>query len=94
MTNQQLYFAILVPVFVTLIGMSINMAVVVWQAKGVEKTVNAHMAGINGQFQAITAQFQVINGRLDRIESRLTTIEQDYKVFFKDITQIKAKVGL
>jgi hypothetical protein len=39
-------------------------------------------------------QARGIEKRLDRIEARLTTIEQDYKVFFQDITRIKAKVGV
>lgn len=33
MTNQQLYFAIGVPVFTIIFGMTMNMIVVVWQSR-------------------------------------------------------------
>lgn len=87
MTNQQLYFAILVPVFTTILAMSFNMFVIVWQARGIEKR-------IDGLEKHMDHRFEGIDKRLDRLESRLTTVEQDYKVFFREITQIKSKVGL
>jgi ABC-type uncharacterized transport system YnjBCD permease subunit len=94
MTNQQLYFAIGVPVFALVVGLAMNILVIVWQSKSVEKVLNAHMTSINTQFATISGRFATIDSRLDRIESRLTTIEQDYKVFFQDIVRIKTKVGL
>ncbi len=79
MTDQQLYFAIGVPVFAVIFSTSVNILIIVWQARGLEKRMDARM--------------DALERRLDRIESRLTTIGQDYKIFFQDIARIEARIG-
>lgn len=79
MTDQQLYFAIGVPVFAVIFSTSVNILIIVWQARGLEKRMDTRM--------------DALERRLDRIESRLTTIGQDYKIFFQDIARIEARIG-
>jgi len=40
MTNQQLYFAIGVPVFTVIFGMTMNLFIVVWQSRDVNKRLD------------------------------------------------------
>jgi hypothetical protein len=42
MTDQQLYFAIGVPVFAVFMGMLTNVVAVMWQSKGLERTFSFH----------------------------------------------------
>lgn len=40
MTNAQTYFAIAVPTFAVIVGMAMNVIVLVWQARGIEKRID------------------------------------------------------
>jgi len=80
MTNQQLYFAIGVPVFTVIFGIAMNVLVIVWQSS---------------QFrQYVDARFNGVEGRLDKIEHTLELIQADMKEFYRDITRLKQKTGL
>jgi len=80
MTNQQLYFAIGVPVFAVIFGMAMNVLVVIWQS--------------NQLRQYVDARFTAVEGRLDKIERTLELIQADLKEFYRDITRLKQKTGL
>ena len=80
MTNQQLYFAIGVPVFTVIFGMAMNVLVIVWQ---------------NNQLrQSAEIRFKSVDDRLDRIERTLELIQADMKEFYRDIIRLKQKTGL
>lgn len=80
MTDQQLYFAIGVPVFAVFMGMLTNVVAVMWQSKGLDRSFGE--------------RFKSIEGRLDKIERTLEVIQTDLKQFYKDIAQLKARAGL
>ncbi|MBV9302631.1 MAG: hypothetical protein JOY62_04325 [Acidobacteriaceae bacterium] len=40
MTNQQLYFAIGVPVFAVIVGIAMNMLALIWQSRDVSKRLD------------------------------------------------------
>jgi hypothetical protein len=80
MTDQQLYFAIGVPVFAVIFGMAMNVLVVVWQS--------------NQLRQYVDARFTAVEGRLDKMERTLEVIQADLKEFYRDITRLKQKTGL
>jgi hypothetical protein len=40
MTNSQMYFAILVPVLAILMGSTMNILVIVWQSRGIERRLD------------------------------------------------------
>ncbi|MDQ2840552.1 MAG: hypothetical protein M3Y72_05840 [Acidobacteriota bacterium] len=46
------------------------------------------------RFESIDKRFDLIEKRLDKIERTLELIQSDLKEFYKDITRLKAKVGL
>lgn len=80
MTDQQLYFAIGVPVFAVFMGMLTNVIAVMWQSKGLERTFGE--------------RFKNVEQRLDKMERTLEVIQADLKQFYKDIAQLKARTGL
>jgi hypothetical protein len=61
MTDQQLYFAIGVPVFTVIFGMAMNMMVVVWQSRDmgrrldkIERTLEVIQADLKEFYRDIT----------------------------------------
>jgi type IV secretory pathway VirB3-like protein len=80
MTNQQLYFAIGIPVFAVIFGVMMNVLVIVWQS--------------NQLRQYVDVRFRSVEDRLDKIERTLEIIQTDLKEFYRDITRLKQKTGL
>jgi hypothetical protein len=87
MSDQQLYFAIGVPVFAVFMGMLLNGATILWQSRNLDRTFSE-------RFKSVDQRFTSIEGRLDRIERTLEVIQTDLKQFYKDIAQLKARTGL
>lgn len=83
MPDTQLYFAIDVPVFAVIMGMTMNIIVLVWQARGVEKRINGLEKRIDG-----------VERRLDKIDRRLEIIQSGLKQFYADMGRLKERTGL
>lgn len=58
MTDTQLYLAIAVPAFL----FAINLLVIVWQAKGIERTL---MARIDGLEHVMSAKFDTVDAKFE-----------------------------
>lgn len=67
MTNTQLYFAIGVPVFAVLIGMCMNILVVVWQARGIDKRLDR----IESRLTTIEQDYKVFFQDIARIKAKI-----------------------
>lgn len=67
MTNAQMYFAIAVPSFTILIGMMMNIVVIVWQAKGIEKRLDR----IESRLTTIEQDYKVFFQDIARIKSKI-----------------------
>jgi uncharacterized Ntn-hydrolase superfamily protein len=80
MTDQQLYFAIGLPVFTVILGMAMNVLAIIWQS--------------NQLRQYVDVRFRAVEDRLDKIERTLEIIQTDLKEFYRDITRLKHKTGL
>jgi hypothetical protein len=80
MTDQQLYFAIGLPVFTVILGMAMNVLAIIWQS--------------NQLRQYVDVRFRAVEDRLDKIERTLEIIQTDLKEFYRDITRLKQKTGL
>jgi hypothetical protein len=87
MTDQQLYFAIGVPVFTVVFGMAMNILVIVWQSAQLRNHADA-------RFAAVDVRFKGVEDRLDKIERTLELIQADLKEFYRDVTRLKQKTGL
>ena len=83
MTNAHMYFAIAVPTFAVIIGMAMNIMVLVWQARGIDRRINGIEKRIDG-----------VDKRLDKIEHTLEIIQSDLKQFYSDIARLKERSGL
>lgn len=80
MTDQQLYFAIGLPVFTVILGMAMNVLAIIWQS--------------NQLRQYVDVRFRAVEDRLDKIKRTLEIIQTDLKEFYRDITRLKQKTGL
>ena len=87
MTNAQMYFAIAVPTFTVIFAMSMNIIVLAWQARGIEKRVDARI-------DAIEKRIDGVDARLDKIERTLEVILGDLKQFYADIARLKERSGM
>lgn len=67
MTNQQLYLAVGVPVIIYLLGFTLNVFVIVWQAHSLEKRIDSLR---NEMMQALLRVEQVLDARLKHLEER------------------------
>ena len=87
MTNAQMYFAIAVPTFTVIFGMSMNIIVLIWQARGIENRIDTLIDMVNRRIDAVEA-------RLDKIERALEVIQGDLKQFYADVTRLKQRSGM
>lgn len=74
MSNQQLYFAIGVPVFTILVGMMMNVVIIVWQAKGVEKRIDAidrRLDRIESRLTVIEQDYKLFFQDIARIKAKV-----------------------
>lgn len=67
MRNQQLYFAILVPVFTVIMASSVNILAILWQAKGIEKRLDR----IESRLTTIEQDCKVFFQDIARIKSKI-----------------------
>lgn len=67
MTNQQLYFAIGVPVFTILVGMLMNVIVIVWQSRGIEKRLDR----IESRLTVIEQDYKVFFQDIARVKAKV-----------------------
>lgn len=72
MTNQQLYFAVGIPIVVYLLGFTVTFFVMAWQARGVERRLDARLDGLKetmqAEFRAVAAEFKAMHEALLRVE--------------------------
>ena len=90
MTNAQMYFAIAVPTFAIIFGMSMNIIVLVWQARGIEKRMDSFDKRLDG----LDKRIDRVDVRLDKMERTLEVIQADLKQFYADIARLKERSGL
>ena len=90
MTNAQMYFAIAVPTFAVIIGMAMNIMVLVWQARGIDRRID----GIEKRIDGIEKRIDGVDKRLDKIDHTLEIIQSDLKQFYSDIARLKERSGL
>jgi chromosome segregation ATPase len=90
MNNAQLYFAIGVPVFAIIMGMTMNIIVIVWQARGIEKRIE----GLDRRIDGLERRIDRVEGRFDKIDRTLEVIQADLKQFYGDIQRLKERSGL
>jgi hypothetical protein len=67
MTDQQLYFAIGVPVFTVLMGIIMNIFVIIWQARGIEKRLDK----IESRLTVIEQDYKVFFQDIARIKTKM-----------------------
>jgi hypothetical protein len=82
-----MYFAIAVPTFAVIMGLTMNIIVFVWQARGIEKRIDGlekRIDGIEGRFEA----------RFNKIDRTLEVIQSGLKQFYTDIGRLKERSGL
>ena len=88
MTDQQLYFAVGVPVFAVLMGILTNIIVVGWNARSIEKLLVSEIKGVNAKIDGVdskldakidglrnemNAQFIAVHEQIHRVEQVMDT---------------------
>jgi hypothetical protein len=74
MTNQQLYFAIGVPVFAVIFSTSVNLLVIVWQAKGIDRRLDGmekRLDRIESRLTTIEQDYKIFFQDIARIKARI-----------------------
>jgi tetrahydromethanopterin S-methyltransferase subunit G len=94
MTNAQMYFAIAVPTFAIIIGMAMNIMVLVWQARGIDRRIDGLEKRIDGIETRFEKRIDGIEARFDKLDRTLEVIQGDLKQFYTDIARLKERTGL
>ncbi|MBV8895213.1 MAG: hypothetical protein JO051_01790 [Acidobacteriaceae bacterium] len=74
MTDQQLYFAIGVPVFAVIFSTSINLLAIIWQAKGIDKRMDAlerRLDRIENRLTTMEQDYKIFFQDIARIKARI-----------------------
>jgi len=72
MTNAQMYFAIAVPTFAVIMGLTMNIIVLVWQARGIEKRIDR----IEDRLDKMERTLEVIQSDLKQFYSGIARLKE------------------
>ena len=73
MADSQMYFAIGVPVFAIIMGMTMNIIVLVWQARGVERRIDrieTRLDKIDRTLEVIQSDLKQFYNDIGRLKDR------------------------
>jgi len=74
-TNQQLYFALGVPVLIYLIGFTTTVMFSLWQVKDLREEVRLGFAGVREDVRGLRTQNDLIMSKISDIDTRVAVLE-------------------